>query len=283
MTDWPELAAELLRGVIAWSELASTPGSATPFGFSSQMAVPAEIAWAFERLPEAFVAHPALAVDDPDPARAAVLETVARAADSTAAPIVASLVAEAGGSWDELLLAAASASVRPGYEDYLPRVASLRPKSNYRQVRVGELPHAHNPFRCDLYGEFQEISRRRQAWSRRIPRPLHPLVPILRSSAGQRWDRQVVSAGHASCAIHRWDMSAANSGALALMAAVPEDAWNPDAIRAMAQHLSLENEVGAASLLTDPITWSGDGNVSNGQHRICVARHAGLETLLVAT
>lgn len=211
-----------------------------------------------------------------------MLETVARAAASPAAAVLRRFVTDAGAEWDDLLLAAASAPVVDGFGHYLHGVASLRSRDGYRLVAVSDLPFPHNPHRCDLYPAFQAILESQRCWRGRLPKLVWPLVPVLRQPAGEQWDRKVGEARHSDCAFHSWDMTAATRGAQEVLRTVSDAHWTEDGVRVAAQRVAPTHLKGVVSLLIDPITWDGGARVSNGQHRICAARHGGTTHLLVA-
>lgn len=159
----------------------------------------------------------------------------------------------------------------------------------YRLVDVAALPFPHTLYSCGLEPAYRN-ERRRLDLRRRARTAVGLPSPRTDNAAWRRIQQRVVSGKLPACPRHDIP-TAAEWARLATAATSLRNSvrpWTEDALRTELHNKHvLEADSAFArvlmSLFSQPVQWNGQSNtVTNGQHRICGARLAGSQSLLVA-
>lgn len=184
-----------------------------------------------------------------------------------------------------LLLARAADA--PSRDPFYPRpMAAFRNSpDDYRWVPVADLPPAHNPFKCEHAKGWLHVASSARPWPRRLLRPGGRQDPgwperleadrwlerehgrwCGKHKADLDWQAVLEEAERVHDRVRPWTRSAVTL------------AVNPSGREPFTPEIALLH-----SLFSDPVVWDGKSErVGNGQHRICGARQARAEHLLVS-
>ena len=181
-----------------------------------------------------------------------------------------------------LLLARVADRGVPLTHGYRSPMAGFRSDpSTYTFVDVADLPPFHNPFKCGQASGWRKAAHVRDRWWDRGHEA--GVQDLANRQAGDDW----LHAQGRVCPLHdlTLDWDDIMSGAAGVLRDVQPwtrvgvlRAVNPSGKEPFDRRTSL-----LISLFLDPIIWDGKTKaVTNGQHRICGARQAGLKRILTA-